>query len=112
MADKCVFCRIVAGEIKEEYLYEDEHVIVHKDIHPRADIHYLITSKKHFDDFSQMMEEEPELLTHIGKVVEIVVEKLGMKGGNYTWGFHSGAKQSVQHLHAQLLSVKGDELVL
>lgn len=110
--EKCVFCKIISGEIKEEYLYEDEKVIVHKDIHPRTKVHLLITTKKHYADFSEMMETEPDLLSHIGEVVEIVVKRVGLKGKPYTWGFHSGGKQSVHHVHAQLLSVDGDELVL
>ena len=108
----CVFCKIVSGEIKEEYIYEDQKVIVHSDIHPRTETHLLITTKTHFDNFSEMMEKEPELLTHIGKVVEITTEKVGLKGKAYTWGFHSGKKQSIHHTHAQLLNVDGDELVM
>ena len=108
----CIFCRIVNKEIIEEYIYEDDSVIVHKDINPRTDIHLLITTKNHFADFSEMMREEPELLSQIGKVIDIVVKKVGLSDAAYTWGFHSGEKQSVQHVHAQLLGVKGDELVL
>lgn len=109
---KCFFCQIVAGKIREDYLYEDDRVIVHSDIHPRARVHLLITTRKRFDDFAEMMAKEPELLAHIGKVVEIVVDRIGLKEKSYTWGFHSGAKQSVKHCHAQLLSVDDDELVL
>jgi len=109
---KCLFCKIVTGEIKEEYLYEDEKVIVHKDIRPRTRIHLLITTKEHFDDFAEMMKKEPNLLSHIGKVVEIIVKKVGLQGKAYTWGFHSGKKQSVRHAHAQLLNVEKDKLVL
>lgn len=108
--NNCVFCKIIGGEIKEEFLFEDDKVIVHRDIHPRAKVHLLITSKVHFDNFNEMMEKDPKLLTHIGLIVEKVAKKL--KLGKYTWGFHSGDKQSVNHLHAQLLSVEGDELVL
>lgn len=108
----CVFCKIVSGEIKEEFIYEDDLVIVHRDINPRTKIHLLITTKKHYDHFSEMMEKEPSILSHIGKVVEIVSKKVRLAGKAYTWGFHSGAKQSVQHTHAQLLNVENDELVL
>lgn len=110
--ENCVFCKIVSGEIKEEFIYEDDMVIVHKDINPRAKIHLLITTKKHFDHFSEMMEKDPGVLRHIGEVVEIVSKKVGLDGKAFTWGFHSGAKQSVGHTHAQLLSVENDELVL
>lgn len=106
----CVFCKIVSGEIKEEYLYEDDKVIVHRDIHPRAKIHLLITSKEHFDNYHEMMEKDPQLIVHIGMVVEKVAKMLNLD--KFTWGFHSGQKQSVDYLHAQLLNVENDELVL
>jgi histidine triad (HIT) family protein len=105
----CIFCRIVSGEVKEEFIYEDEHFIVHKDIHPRTSTHLLITTKKHLDDYSEMMEKEPDLLKLIGLVVEKVVVKLGLEKKPYTWGFHSGVKSSVKHLHAQLLAGMGEE---
>ena len=63
--ENCVFCKIVSGEIEEELLHEDEHVIVHRDIHPRTTVHLLITSKEHFDNYHEMMKKDPELLTHI-----------------------------------------------
>lgn len=107
-----MLCKIVAGEKEEEFLHEDEHVIVHHDIHPRTKVHLLITSKVHFDGYHEMMEKDPELLTHIGLVVERMAKKMGLQGKAYTWGFHSGTKQSVNHLHAQLLDVENDELVL
>lgn len=59
------------------------------------------------------MEEKPKLLVQIGEAVEALVDKLGLKGKWYTWGFHCGGKESVGHVHAQLLAgMKGDELVL
>ena len=109
---KCVFCKIVSGEKKEEFLYEDDKVIVHKDIYPRSEIHLLVTTKEHYDGFSEMMEKDPNLLSHIGKVVCIMAEKVGLTGKSYTWGFHSDLKQSVHHTHANIISVKDDEFVL
>ena len=110
--NSCVFCKIVSGEKKEEFLYEDDLVIVHRDINPRTKVHLLITSKVHYDSFRQMMEEDNKLLAHMGKVVLKMADKFKLKGKAYTWGFHSDNKQSVNHLHAQLLDVEKDELVL
>lgn len=109
----CIFCKIVKGEKKEEILYEDKDIVVFPDIHPRTPTHLLITPRRHYEDFAEMMKKEPKLLTRIGKVVETLVDKLGIRGNWYTWGFHCGGKQSVNHIHAQLLSgMSGDELVL
>ncbi|HUS59837.1 MAG TPA: HIT domain-containing protein [Nevskiaceae bacterium] len=109
----CVFCKIAAKEKKEDILYEDEDIVVFADNNPRAKTHLLITPKTHYSDFSEMMEKEPTLLQKIGNVVEKVIKTSSIKGKGYTWGFHCGGKQSVNHIHAQLLAgMKEDELVL
>jgi histidine triad (HIT) family protein len=112
-ATNCVFCKIVSGEKKETFLYEDDEITAFNDINPRAPIHILITPRTHYHDFSEMMEKEPELLVKVGKVIEKLVDQLKIRGKWYTWGFHCGGKQSVNHAHAQLLAgMKDDELVL
>lgn len=113
MSEECVFCKIVKREKEEAIIYEDTDVVVFPDFSPRATHHYLIVPKQHFADFSDMMDKRPELLVNIGKSVEVVVDKLGMRGSWYTWGFHAGGKQTVDHVHAQLLSGMGkDQMVL
>ena len=46
----CVFCKIIAGEIPSTKVYEDEDMIIIKDINPQAKIHYLMIPKEHFAD--------------------------------------------------------------
>ena len=41
----CLFCRIVAGEIPADRVYEDEEVLAFKDIHPQAPFHCLVIPK-------------------------------------------------------------------
>ncbi|MDE2727713.1 MAG: histidine triad nucleotide-binding protein, partial [Gemmatimonadota bacterium] len=31
---ECLFCRIVAGSLPTEFVYEDEHVVAFRDINP------------------------------------------------------------------------------
>ena len=38
----CLFCKIIAGEIPSETVYEDEHLVVFRDINPKAEIHLLV----------------------------------------------------------------------
>jgi histidine triad (HIT) family protein len=111
--DDCVFCRIVNGSKKEKIVYRDGDIIVFLDKNPRTKIHLLITPKKHYVDFYDLMKSEPEMLTKIGNVVKKMVEEFNIGSKAYTWGFHCGGKQSVNHVHAQLLAVVGtDQLVL
>lgn len=58
----CIFCEIINGTIPSSKEYEDESVIVIKDIHPQAPVHLLVIPKRHIQEFTDMPEE---LLTHV-----------------------------------------------
>jgi histidine triad (HIT) family protein len=112
----CVFCKIGRGEVKEEILYQDEIVFVVRDINPRAHTHLSIITKKHYDNFSDLVKIDQGVIGRMAKVVEILVERFDLRAKSkygYTWGFHCGGKESVAHVHAQLLAeMKEGELVL
>jgi histidine triad (HIT) family protein len=44
---ECVFCRVVAGEIPADIVYQDEGLIAFRDLHPQAPTHILIIPKSH-----------------------------------------------------------------
>ena len=48
MTDNCIFCKIAAGEIPSQKVYEDEETVVFRDIEPKAKIHLLCVPKDHF----------------------------------------------------------------
>ena len=52
--ENCIFCKIVAGDIPSPRLYEDEKMIVIRDIEPKAKLHYLCIPKEHFALLSEM----------------------------------------------------------
>ena len=88
----CIFCRIIAGEIPSERVYEDDKMIVIRDVAPAAPVHVLMIPKAHTEN---IITAEPELLLYMfGKVKELA-EKLGDDGG-----------QTVKHLHIHLLGGK------
>ena len=43
----CIFCRIIAGEIPSERVYEDDKMIVIRDVAPAAPVHVLMIPKAH-----------------------------------------------------------------
>ncbi len=66
MLDKnCVFCRISAGEIPSAKVYEDEKMLVFKDIEPKAKVHLLVIPKDHFKLLSEMDEERAEIVKYM-----------------------------------------------
>lgn len=57
MAENCIFCRILNGEIPGQFVYRDEQVAAFRDIHAVAPIHILIVPTKHIDSLAAASEE-------------------------------------------------------
>ena len=57
----CLFCKIAKKEIKSEIVYEDDKVLVFKDIHPSAPVHYLVTPKEHIQSIAHLQENHNEI---------------------------------------------------
>ena len=102
--ENCIFCKIVAGEIPSPRLYEDDKMIVIRDIEPKAKLHYLCIPKQHFALLSEMNEARAEIVKHLFQMIPTLEEKLGLQGG-YRVIINQGEDggQTVPHLHVHLL---------
>ena len=100
----CIFCKIIAGEIPSQKVYEDEDMLVIKDIAPEAKIHLLLLPKKHFANISEMSEADATTLGKCLKKVADLAEELGLENG-YRLIVNKGEDgcQSVPHLHVHVL---------
>ncbi len=102
--ENCIFCKIIAGEIPSPRLYEDDKMIVIRDIQPKAKLHYLCIPKTHFALLSEMDGGKAELVKHCFTVIPKIEKELGLEGGYrviINQGFNGG--QTVPHLHIHLL---------
>ena len=61
--ENCLFCRIIAGEIPGDKVYEDDHVYAFRDINPQAPVHVLIVPKKHLANILECDAETAAALT-------------------------------------------------
>lgn len=105
MLDKdCLFCKIIEGKIPSQKVYEDDKMLVFKDIEPKAKVHLLAIAKDHFKLLSEMDEKRAELLKHMLKKIPQIAEKEGCKNG-YRLVINQGedAGQTVFHLHIHIL---------
>jgi histidine triad (HIT) family protein len=104
--DDCIFCKIIAGEIPAQTVYETDKVLVIRDINPKAPVHDLIIPKTHILDLNDLDDKEmaAELLT----VVKVVAKKEGIDQGGYRLIVNTGKNggQLVPHLHFHLLGGK------
>ena len=79
----CVFCKIVAGEMPTDILYQDEEVIAFHDINPIAPTHLLIVSKKHIPSLLHLTDAEVPLIGHMTKVANQLAKEHGVAESGY-----------------------------
>jgi histidine triad (HIT) family protein len=101
----CLFCKIIAGDIPCNKVYEDDKVLAFRDINPQAPVHVLIIPKKHMDNILQCDGETAAALVEaVGKVAEI--EKVDKSGFRVISNCGKDGAQSVNHLHIHVLGGK------
>ena len=73
-----IFGKITRGEIPTEFLYEDDHCVVIRDINPQAPTHVLIIPRKPIPMLVEADSEDQALLGHLLLVAGKVAEQLGV----------------------------------
>ncbi|XP_056617590.1 histidine triad nucleotide-binding protein 3 [Triplophysa dalaica] len=102
---KCIFCKIVNGEMGTELLHNDEDVSCFRDIHPGAPHHYLVVPTKHVGNCKSLGKEHVPLvekLVETGK--EILLKNNITDLSDVRFGFHWPPFCSVTHLHLHVLA--------
>ena len=102
----CLFCKIIAGEIPSEKLYEDELCYAFYDIHPQAPIHFLVVPKMHFASAADVMPENSAVVAHIYEVIAKLTKQMGMKSFRIVNNCGEDAGQTVFHIHFHVLGGK------
>lgn len=104
MTEKCIFCKIAAGEIPSATVYEDEEFRVILDVGPAAKGHMLVLPKAHYTDICDMPEELTGRAFIVAKRMAKKMEKvLGCEGINIVQNNHEAAGQTVFHFHIHLI---------
>ncbi len=102
--ETCVFCKIIAGEIPSAKVYEDEEIVVFKDIAPIAKIHLLAVPKEHYKTLAELTDARAGVLARALSTIGRLAPSLGLEGG-YRLVVNQGeaAGQTVPHLHIHIL---------
>ena len=105
MAEQCIFCRIVAGEVPSDIVYQDEGFLAFRDISPQAPTHVLIIPKTHITSLAQLTEEQQELAGRLIIIARKLAEKEGIGKRGYRLVINCGPEggQLVPHLHLHLI---------
>lgn len=100
----CIFCKIIDGQIPSAKVYEDDKMLVFKDIEPKAKVHLLAIGKDHFKLLSEMDEKRSQLLSYmISKIPQIAAANGCENGFRLVINQGEDAGQTVFHLHIHIL---------
>lgn len=106
--DDCLFCKIINKQIPSDIVYEDDKVIVFKDIQPAAPVHVLIVPKTHITSIMDITEQNRDIITHVYGVATKLAKDLGIdeKGFRVIVNCGDDGGQTVKHLHFHLIGGK------
>lgn len=102
----CLFCKIIAGDIQGEVIFNDDRCVVLRDINPQAPLHALVIPREHLDSLDDASQRDEALLGHLLRVGARVANEQGHDEGGYRTVINTGAGagQSVFHLHIHVLA--------
>lgn len=105
--ENCLFCKIIAGDIPSNKVYEDETVLAFRDVAPQAPTHILVIPKAHIDSCNGVTADNSAVVAHIFEIIPQIAGAEGLDKGYRVvsnCGEHAG--QSVHHLHFHILGGK------
>jgi len=100
----CLFCKIIAGDIPAEKIFEDENTFVFLDIGPVSKGHMLVIPKNHAENLTEgSVEDACSLMATVHKIAPDVMRGLGATGYNIGMNHGKDAGQEVFHTHIHLM---------
>jgi histidine triad (HIT) family protein len=110
MADDCIFCKIVAGELPSHNVQEDEHTIAFMDINPWTRGHALVIPRNHSKNLYEVPEEDLAHTTSAAKRLALTMrDQLRCDGVNLLNCCEPAAWQTVFHMHMHVIPRYDDD---
>jgi len=103
MSTECIFCKIIAGEIPSDKVYEDEQVLAFRDIAPQAPVHILVIPKAHIASAAEVSAENADLAAACFVAISRIAREHGLDGFRVISNCGVEGGQTVFHLHFHLL---------
>lgn len=99
----CIFCNIVSGKDKKNWVFETEKCCCFPDINPGAPLHLLLIPKIHISSLQDLKEDNIEFINDMFLSIPKITEKLGIKSYRLVANTGKDAGQSVMHVHFHIL---------
>jgi histidine triad (HIT) family protein len=102
--EDCIFCKLVAGDFKTEFLHKDDKCVIFKDIHPKAKTHLLVVPIKHIPTIADMGEGDEKIMGHLILCAKNMAKELGLTGYRLQFNVGKDGGQEVFHIHMHLMA--------
>jgi histidine triad (HIT) family protein len=105
IAEDCLFCRILSGDIPAEIIHESDTAIAFRDINPQAPTHVLIIPRRHIATINDLEPGDEPVIGSLYLAAKQIAAEEGLADDGYrvVMNCNEGAGQSVFHLHLHLL---------
>ena len=105
MTQDCLFCKIIAKQIPGAIVYEDERVVVFKDINPQAPTHVLVVPRRHIPSLNDLGPDDDGLVGELVRRGAAIAAENGHASRGYRTVFNCNADagQTVFHIHLHVL---------
>jgi histidine triad (HIT) family protein len=114
MADDCLFCGIVAGDVPGQIIDSDESTVAFMDINPATNGHALVVPRNHSKDLMEISDTDlASTMVAAKRLAERMREVLEPAGFNILNSCGSAAWQTIFHFHVHVIPrYEGDPLKL
>ncbi len=103
----CVFCQIIAQDLPTDFVYENEKMVVFRDIHPKAEVHLLIVPREHIASLIDAKVQHGPLIAEMLLLLPKLAKEQGLERGFRTViNTGPGGGQIIDHIHFHLLGAK------
>jgi len=104
-SDDCLFCKILAGDIPADIIFESDDVIAFRDINPQAPTHALIIPRRHVATINDLEDGDETLIGNLFLAARKIAADEGIADAGYrvAMNCNEAAGQTVFHLHLHLL---------
>jgi len=105
MDPNCLFCKIAHGKMDTEFLYENDDLVVFRDINPHAPVHLLIVPKQHIRSINDLTASDHAILAEMVMTAKEMAkkEKVNDSGYKLLFNVEKGGGQVIFHLHLHLI---------
>jgi histidine triad (HIT) family protein len=105
MENECLFCKIANRQMDTQFLFENENLVVFRDINPHAPVHLLIVPKRHIRSVNDLRNDDNAIVAEMIMIAKQMAreEKVDNSGYKLLFNVEKGGGQVIFHLHLHLI---------